>query len=145
MVVREDEPSTIIAYTLSCHDYAARLHMMQNPDVDDSADEKSLAQASIAGGSTVDLPSEKGNGTHFVDPTPSDIRETLSRVPPYHMGYSMLQEETREAALSANFHVLQPFVERRAKTQNFLSSSSSQNSLMHYDGTAAATRATLRR
>jgi 1-phosphatidylinositol-3-phosphate 5-kinase len=79
--VREDEPSTIIAYTLSSEDYIEKMHDIQEYGSGSNSDtmktERRAPSEVTAIDSTVQTPAP-----------PTDIQETLLRVPGTHMRYS---------------------------------------------------------
>lgn len=81
VIVNEEKPSTIIAYTLSCHDYLAKLYGAQ-----DSASEFSVDDSIVNGSTDLPMPTESSIES---SPMPaSDIQETLTRESGSHMGYS---------------------------------------------------------
>lgn len=76
VIVNEEKPSTIIAYTLSCHDYLAKLYGAQD----------SASEFSVDDSTDLPMPTESS-----IDSSPmpaSDIQETLTRESGSHMGYS---------------------------------------------------------
>lgn len=94
VVVREDEPSTIIAYTLSCEDYLMKLHGMPDSASEISADDISTAAHPAGLSSDFTVKTETSSDTVTISggagpSAPSaDIQETLLRESGIHMGYS---------------------------------------------------------
>lgn len=91
VVVREDEPSTIIAYTLSSEDYLDKMHDIQNCHSESGMNDTNLkAYDSI----NIDqkAPSENytfESGLHNNTPQAAEaIQETLLRESGSHMRYS---------------------------------------------------------
>lgn len=80
-MVREDEPSTIIAYTLSSEDYIEKMHDIQEYGSGSNSDtvkaERRAPSEVTAIDSTVQTPAP-----------PTDIQETLLRESGTHMRYS---------------------------------------------------------
>lgn len=94
VVVREDEPSSIIAYTLSCDDYIKKMKEMRGSNYGDtnslsddavtfteSMDENTLYQAPSV--SAISLLMNKEN-----EMSQADIQETLLKESGNHMRYS---------------------------------------------------------
>ncbi|KAG0169204.1 1-phosphatidylinositol-3-phosphate 5-kinase [Apophysomyces sp. BC1034] len=82
VVVHEDEPSTIIAYTLSCDDYLQKMREIQEMMADDVSDDATL-HASVCGLTPDDAS------------TPANIKETLLRESGTHMRYNFSDGTTK--------------------------------------------------
>lgn len=99
VVVKEDEPSTIIAYTLSSEDYIDKMHDIQDCSSDNHSNDGTIRPGDLSIAETVE-PTEVGD----VPPVPisDDIQETLLRESGTHMRYSMylcLNKDTAETDL----------------------------------------------
>jgi 1-phosphatidylinositol-3-phosphate 5-kinase len=94
VVVREDEPSTIIAYTLSSEDYLDKMHDIQDCCSDSRSNDGTIKPGD-ASMMDAKAPSEvttvDNNGSLMnnpAQPTTDDIQETLLRESGTHMRYS---------------------------------------------------------
>lgn len=81
VVVKEDEPSTIIAYTLSSEDYIDKMHDIQDYSSDQGSNDGTVKQGDIS----IKAPSEV---TTLEPPIIDDIQETLLKESGTHMRYS---------------------------------------------------------
>ncbi|KAI7881566.1 hypothetical protein K492DRAFT_161464 [Lichtheimia hyalospora FSU 10163] len=86
VIVNEEKPSTIIAYTLSCHDYHAELYGAQDSASEFSVDDSTINGSTING--STDLPMPNDISPESSPMQASDIQETLTRESGSHMGYS---------------------------------------------------------
>lgn len=84
-MVREDEPSTIIAYTLSSEDYIDKMHDIQDFSSDNHSNDGTIKPGDASLMDAV-APSEVTTGE--AAPTSDDIQETLLRESGTHMRYS---------------------------------------------------------
>ncbi|KAI9025911.1 hypothetical protein CLU79DRAFT_789750 [Phycomyces nitens] len=88
VVVREDEPSTIIAYTLSCDDYLTKMQEMNDGGGYDGSDSMPLVPLAAPTNYTLhDYPHDSGTTTSS-NPSHIDIQETLLRESGTHMRYN---------------------------------------------------------
>ncbi|KAL0090125.1 hypothetical protein J3Q64DRAFT_1879354, partial [Phycomyces blakesleeanus] len=88
VVVREDEPSTIIAYTLSCDDYLTKMQEMNDVGVYDGSDSMPLVPLAVPTNYPLhDYPHDSGTTTSS-NPSHIDIQETLLRESGTHMHFS---------------------------------------------------------
>ncbi|KAI9263873.1 hypothetical protein EDC94DRAFT_517712 [Helicostylum pulchrum] len=88
VVVREDEPSTIIAHTLSSEDYLVKMHEIQEFSSDNQSNDGTIkpGNASLAGSKAPSISTMDNGG----NPAPSvdGIQETLLRESGTHMRYN---------------------------------------------------------
>ncbi|KAI8371874.1 hypothetical protein BD560DRAFT_395677 [Blakeslea trispora] len=98
VVVKEDEPSTIIAYTLSSEDYLDKMHDIQDADTETGSHDGIVKHenASLLG---TKAPSEVttldyGGSLHHTHMT-DDIQETLRRESGSHMRYNFSTGSTK--------------------------------------------------
>jgi 1-phosphatidylinositol-3-phosphate 5-kinase len=108
VVVREDEPSTIIAYTLSSEDYIDKMHDIQGCSSDNHSHDGTIRPDNV---SMIDAkaPSEvttvDNNGAPINNPQAQptdDIQETLLRESGTHMRYSMYINTSKKVVIFAN-------------------------------------------
>lgn len=90
VVVREDEPSTIIAYTLSSKDYIDKLHDIQDCSSDDRSNDGTIrpGDASLMEAKAPSEVTTVDNNGAPPPPSADDIQETLLRESGTHMRYS---------------------------------------------------------
>ncbi|KAG2235832.1 hypothetical protein INT48_003944 [Thamnidium elegans] len=88
VVVREDEPSTIIAHTLSSEDYLVKMHEIREFSADNQSNDGTIkpGNASLAGSKAPSISTMDNGG----NPAPSvdGIQETLLRESGTHMRYN---------------------------------------------------------
>lgn len=92
VVVREDEPSTIIAYTLSCDDYIDKMHDIQDCSSDNASNDGTIKPGDASFMNSI-APSEVNTLDNLGNANQSqqaadDIQETLLRESGTHMRYS---------------------------------------------------------
>ncbi|KAI8379331.1 uncharacterized protein BYT42DRAFT_568429 [Radiomyces spectabilis] len=93
VVVREDEPSTIIAYTLNCEDYLLKLNDIQEMAADDTSSyDAESSTISLAG---MPLDAEGIDPGESVTSTAAGIEETLLRESGTHMRYNFSDGTTK--------------------------------------------------
>ncbi|KAI7871240.1 hypothetical protein BDF14DRAFT_1764825 [Spinellus fusiger] len=88
VVVREDEPSTIIAYTLSCDDYLVKMHDMQDTMGEEVPDDATVNTSTVFVDDTIHDTSHDVSNTIGSTVSPADIQETLLRESGTHMRYN---------------------------------------------------------
>ncbi|KAI9321425.1 hypothetical protein BX666DRAFT_975714 [Dichotomocladium elegans] len=92
VIVDEDKPSTIIAYTLTCDDYLNKMHGVQDSTSEFSVDDHSMSTTVVG---MNDTPTIADNSVDSI-PTPApDIQETLTRESGTHMGYHFRTGNTK--------------------------------------------------
>lgn len=93
VVVREDEPITIIAYTLSSEDYIDKMHDIQDCSSENHSHDGTIRPGNASMVDSKALSEVPTNGTNDVSNPPpqasDDIQETLLRESGTHMRYSM--------------------------------------------------------
>lgn len=85
-MVKEDEPSTIIAYTLSSEDYIDKMHDIQDYSSDQGSHDGTVKQGNIS----IKAPSEVTLEAQNAD----DIQETLLKESGTHMRYSKFKSHS---------------------------------------------------